>query len=605
MIELSNLKKQNKQFKNTLLFSYLMFATLILAGIYLLHVKYAANESITNFKKQVTKEASYKQRFYHDFYNKKAMEVKALSKNKLLLDFIKNKINSLENINALFTTVMLSNKNYMQLRYINKDGQEIIRLDRQEIGDIPILVDEHNLQNKSERYYYKECCKINKEEIWFSQIDLNVEHKIIERPIKPVLRVAHKIHVNSIFEGFVIINIFMKPYLKRLTESSAFDTYLIDKSGYFLIHKNSKKNWSKYQNRSYNISKELKVNERTIKKNIKYFNEKSRFFFQPLSYKKYNNYKLVYFENAKKIANTQALIKKRVLFTIIYAILIAIPFAYIASFPAKKIYQSLYTKSNDITELANNLEKRVEEEIEKNRKKDRILENQAKLAALGEMIGNIAHQWRHPITRVSLILQNMKTFKSLNKLSDEQFDKYIASTIEQVDYMSQTIDDFKDFYKQDKDISIFNVKKSIKDAYKIVGASIKHEGIKIIIEVDSDFSIKGYKNQFSQVILNILHNAKEALEEKNIKNPFIKITLFCEGSKNKVNIQDNAGGIKVNPINRIFNAYFTTKEDSGTGIGLYMSKMIIVENFQGKLYVKNTQQGALFTIELPTINTKV
>lgn len=601
MIDLNNLKQENRKFKITLFFSYLLFATFILAGIYLLHVKYSAQEALQAFKDEVKTEASYKQRFYHDFYHKKETEVIALSKNKILLDFIKNKKKSYKNINALFMTIMQSDKNYMQLRYINKDGQEVIRLDRQEIGDSPILVNEANLQNKSARYYYKECCAIDKEEIWFSKIDLNVEHNRIEKPIKPVLRVAHQIYNESSFEGFIIINIFMKPYLQRLTESSAYDTYLVDKNGFFLIHKNSHKNWAKYLGNPHNIIREFNIDKKTISSNTKYFNQESRFFFQPLSYKKYNDYKLVYFENAKKIAHTKELIKKRVLFTILYAILIAIPFAYIASSPAKKIYQSLYKKSNDITELANNLEKRVEEEIEKNRTKDRLLENQAKLAALGEMIGNIAHQWRHPITRVSLTLQNMKTFKSLNKLSDAQFEKYINNTLEQMDYMSQTIDDFKDFYKPDKEISVFNVKKAIQDTYKIIGASIKHEGIEILIEVEKDFSIKGYKNQFSQVILNIMHNAREALEEKNIKSPFIKIKLFSAENKNKVTIEDNAGGIKAEPIDTIFDAYFTTKEDSGTGIGLYMSRMIISENFDGLLYAKNTPHGALFAIELPMI----
>jgi len=601
MVNLENLKKQNLKFKKTLLLSYILFAIFILAGIYLLHVKYAASETIANFKEQVTTEASYKQRFYHDFYNKKTTEVKALSKNKILLNFIKNKKDNYNNVNSLFKTIMLSNDNYMQLRYINKDGQEIIRLDRQEIGQTPVMIDKTKLQNKSARYYYSACCAINKDEIWFSKIDLNVEHNVIEKPIKPVLRVAHQIYVDSTFEGFVIINIFMKPYLKTLTESSAFDTYLVDKDGYFIIHKNSDKNWAKYLDNSHNIIKEFKIDKKTIHSDIKYFNKQSRFFFQPLSYKNYHDYKLVYFENAKKMEHTKELIKKRVLFTILYAILIAIPFAYIASSPAKKIYQSLYTKSNDITELAKNLEKKVEEEIEKNRTKDRILENQAKLAALGEMLGNIAHQWRHPITRVSLILQNMKTFKSLNKLSDAQFDKYITNTLEQMDYMSQTIDDFKDFYKPDKEISVFNAKEAIEDTYKIIGASIKHEGIEIIIEVDKDFYIKGYKNQFSQVVLNIMHNAREILEEKNIKSPFLKIRLFNLNNKNNITIEDNAGGIKVEPIDTIFDAYFTTKEDNGTGIGLYMSRMIISEHFNGKLYAKNTPKGALFTIELPII----
>jgi len=601
MIDLGNLKKQNRKFKITLLLSYILFATFILAGIYLLHVKYSASEALANFQQEVQTEASYKQSFYYDFYKRKTNSVKAISKNKILLDFIKNDKKNYTNIHAIFKTIMQSNGNYMQLRYIDKDGQEIIRLDRKEIGNAPVLVKEENLQNKSSRYYYDACCSIEKEEVWFSKIDLNVEYNKIEIPIKPVLRVAHQVYVDSTFKGFIIINIFMKPYLKTLTESSVFDVYLVDKDGFFLIHKKQSKNWAKSLGSSHNIIKEFNIDRHVIKSDKKQFNKDARYFFQPLSYKNYRDYKLVYFENATKIAKTKATIKERVLITILYAILIAIPFAYIASSPAKKIYQSLYKKSNDITELANNLEKRVKEEIEKNRKKDRILENQAKLAALGEMIGNIAHQWRHPITRVSLILQNIKTFKSLNKLNNEQFNRYIANALEQMDYMSQTIDDFKDFYKTDDEISIFNVKKAIKDTYKIIGASIKHEGIKIIIDAKKDFSIKGYNNQFSQVILNIMHNAREALEDNQNKNSFIKIKLFTEKNINKVTIEDNAGSIKVEPIDTIFDAYFTTKKDSGTGIGLYMSRMIITENFDGKLYAKNTPKGALFTIELPMI----
>jgi signal transduction histidine kinase len=601
MIELGSLKKQNRKFKITLLLSYILFATLILGGIYLLHVKYSASESIKNFEEEVKKEASYKQNFYHQFYKKKAATVNALAKNEILLDFIRDKKSSYKNVHSLFKTFMKSNSNYMQLRFIDKDGQEIIRLDRKEIGNEPILIDKKNLQNKSERYYYKACCSIDKDEVWFSKIDLNVEHKKIEKPIKPVIRVAQQVHASESFEGFIIINIFMKPYLQTLTESSVFDVYLVDKEGYFLKHKDHTKDWARYLGNTHNITDEFEITKQAILSSTQEFNKEKRYFIQPLSYNKYNDYRLVYFENAKKIAKTKALVKKRVLFTILYAILIAIPFAYIASSPAKKIYQSLYTKSNDITELANNLEKRVEEEMEKNRIKDRILENQAKLAALGEMIGNIAHQWRHPITRVSLILQNMKTFKSLGKLSDEQFNTYINSTLEQMDYMSQTIDDFKNFYIPDKEISTFNVKQSIKDTYKIIGGSIKHDGIKIIVDVQENFSIKGYKNQFSQVILNIMHNAREALEDKSVKSPYIKITLFEDENINKVTIEDNAGGINIDTIDKVFDAYFTTKEKSGTGIGLYMSRMIVVENFSGKLYAKNTPDGAIFTIELPKI----
>ncbi len=601
MIDLGDLKKENRKFKITLFLSYILFVILILGGVYLLHVKFSASESIQNFKDEVETEASHKQKFYNDFYEKRVATINSLSQNKILLKFIKNGQNDYEDVESLFKTLMQSSANCMQLRYIDKSGNEIIRVDRRELGDKPLLVKKQKLQNKSTRYYYKACCAIDENEVWFSKIDLNVEHNTIEKPIKPVLRVAKQVYLGSSYEGFIIINIFMQPYLKRVTESSIFDLYLVDKDGYFLIHKDSSKNWSKYLGHKESITEEFKITKEDIKSKKDTFSAQNRYFIQPLSYKNSQEYRLVYLENAKKIEKTKTLVRKRVFFTVFYAILIAIPFAYISSSPAKKIYQSLNKKSNDLKELADNLERRVEQEIEKNRTKDRLLENQAKLAALGEMIGNIAHQWRHPITRVSLILQNMKTFKSLGKLSDEQFEKYINSTLEQMDYMSQTIDDFKNFYLPDTKISTFSAKNSIEDACKIIGATIKHEGINIIIETQKDFCIKGYKNQFSQVILNIMHNAREALEEQETKSPYIKIKLSSENSFNKLLIEDNAGGINHSDIDQIFDAYFTTKLENGTGIGLYMSKMIIVENFGGTLHVKNVKHGALFSIKVPSI----
>ncbi|WP_458701129.1 sensor histidine kinase [Sulfurospirillum sp. 1307] len=601
MIDLGELKKQNKKFKYTLLFSYLLFATFILIAIYLLHVKYSANESLKHLYNEVKKEASYKERIFNDFFKKNNNVVNALSNNKILIDFIRNGLKDDTYVTSLFKAIMQSNSNYMQLRYINKQGQEIIRFDRYKIDGQPRIIPKKLLQNKKERYYYKECCKIKKDEIWYSKIDLNVEHKKIEIPIKPVIRIAKQIYLNNEFKGFVIINIFMKPYLKEFSESSFFDVYLTDFFGNFIIHKDQKKNWSKYFNKNINATRELGIDLKVLQNTNVYFDKKRKYFIQPLTYGKSNSYRLIYFENAKKVNEIQNTIKKRVIITVLFAILIAIPFAYLASSPAKKIYQSLYQKSNDITKLANNLESRVEEEVLKNLKKDKILENQSKLAALGEMIGNIAHQWRHPITRVSLILQNIKTFKEHGKLDDEHLERYINNALEQMDFMSQTIDDFKNFYKPDNNISIFHAKIAISSAHKIIGGLIKHQGIDISINIKNDFKIKGYPNQFAQVILNIMNNAREALEEKRIEKPFIKINLFSEDNVNKITIEDNAGGISINNLEKIFDAYFTTKKENGTGIGLYMSRMIIMENFNGKLYAKNAQQGALFTIELPKV----
>jgi len=601
VIDLESLKIENRKFKATLLLSYVLFATLILGAIYLLHVKYSASESIKNLQEEIAKEASYKQTFFDNFFQTNVDTIKAISMNELFIDFIKKDKDNGKSINSIFKTIMQSHKNYMQLRYIDKFGQEIIRFDRKEIGDKPIFIKKDNLQNKSQRYYYKESMRINQDKTWFSKIDLNVEHGKIDTPIKPVLRLSHQVHIDGKLEGFVILNIFMKKKLEFLTHSSIFDIFLVDEDGFFISHINKINNWSRYFNKN-NITKDLHIKDTYLQMEGNIFNSKNRFLIQPLSYKNYANYKLIYYENASKIKKTKELIKERAIITILFALFIAIPFAYIASSPAKKIYQNLYQKSNEITKLANNLEAKVNDEIEKNLSKDRILENQAKLAALGEMLGNIAHQWRHPITRVSLILQNIKTFKSLGKLSDAQLEKYISNALSQMDYMSETIDDFKDFYKPDSQSSIFTAQKAILNANKIVEASIKHQGIQIFTQIKDDFSIKGFQNQFSQVILNIIHNAKDALEENYISSPFIKITLQNkDGDTNQITVEDNAGGIKTDKIDKVFDAYFTTKNESGTGIGLYMSNMIIKDNFKGTISAKNSSTGAIFTIELPIV----
>ena len=165
--------------------------------------------------------------------------------------------------------------------------------------------------------------------------------------------------------------------------------------------------------------------------------------------------------------------------------------------------------------------------------------------------------------------------------------------------MSETIEDFRTFYKDDTDKTLFQPKVSTEKAIKILGGSIKHQGIVIDIDEHSACKIFGYPNQFAQVMLNLLHNAKEALEERAIKKPFIKVVIRHIEKRCLISVEDNAGGIEKEYIEKIFNARFTTKKNTGTGIGLYMSKMIIEENFEGNIHVKNTPKGALFTISVP------
>ncbi len=599
MIELKDLQKKKKRFKLFLFVSYLLFATLLLSAIFMLHIYFNNLTSIKKFEHQATIHAKDKMEYLNFFYENVSNTLKAIAKNRNFLNFADR--NQDKNIvKNLFLTIIDSDKYYMQLRFIDTSGNEIIRFDRDKINATPYEVPKHFLQNKYPRYYCKRCLLLPKGKIWFSNIDLNVEHGKIETPFKPVIRIAYPIYIKNNYKGFLILNIFMRDYLKILTLSPTFDVYLIDEKGYFIISPNGLYNWSRYTKNGKNIYKIFpKYAKKIMNAKNPLFIEKEKIFIQPLKFQNSQNLRLIYKEKIEKIKDAEHYVAKRTFFTVLLAILVAIPFAFLLSSPINKMYESLEEKSNELKDLANNLESKVKEEIAKNAKKDRLLENQSKLAALGEMLANIAHQWRHPLTRLSLILQNIRLYSSQGKLNNNTLNNYIQNSLEQIEYMSQTIDDFRNFYKEDKEKTVFNVENSIFNAVNIIEASIKHNGIDMEIDITECIKIKGYPNQLSQVILNILHNSKDALELNKVKNPHINIKLYKSKNFIKIEIRDNAGGVPIDIIDKIFEANFTTKKSTGTGIGLYMAKTIIKDNFNGNIDVENSKEGAVFTIVLP------
>ena len=224
--------------------------------------------------------------------------------------------------------------------------------------------------------------------------------------------------------------------------------------------------------------------------------------------------------------------------------------------------------------------------------------HQSKLASMGEMISNIAHQWRQPLTHLSFILMNMKTAYSLNKLTDKYFYKKINDASSQLEYMSNTISDFTNFFKTNKNKENFSVTSSINEVLLLLNASLKNSNITIEFSYDSSFSIYSYKGEFLQVVFNLMNNAKEELILHKIKNPIINIDVKKIENNIHINILDNGLGIKVENLSKVFEPYFTSKEN-GQGIGLYMSKMIVEKNMKGLLYAKEITKGANFLISLP------
>lgn len=252
-----------------------------------------------------------------------------------------------------------------------------------------------------------------------------------------------------------------------------------------------------------------------------------------------------------------------------------------------------------MNEMLDDLEGRIVLEIREKTKQEQLLIQQSKLASMGNMIGNIAHQWRQPLSEVNAVLMHMQVKKEHDDLSDDDFEKGIEECDILLSHMSNTINDFQNFFKPSKEKSKFSLEEECRKASFIIESSLKYNNIDFKIDMEKDCIILGYPREFSQAILNILSNAKDVLVERKIKKPYIKLTLKKGKKYALVKIEDNGGGIEPSTIDRIFEPYFTTKHATqGTGIGLYMSKIIIEDNMHGYIDISNTNKGAIFTIKL-------
>jgi len=260
------------------------------------------------------------------------------------------------------------------------------------------------------------------------------------------------------------------------------------------------------------------------------------------------------------------------------------------------------TSKKEILELNSQLEEKISIEVEKNRQKDKQLIEQSRLAQMGEMLSMIAHQWRQPLNAISFSSSGLELKAQLGKADPELILELSKNISNNVQYLSRTIDDFKDFFKQQKDKEEISFTQVIEKTLNIISPSIVSKNIEIIKNFTTDQKFYTYHNELQQVILNILQNAEDILTDKNIEKPYIRISTSLKDNEYILEIEDNGGGVKVEDLTKIFNPYFSTKlEKEGTGLGLYMSKMIIEDHCLGKLNVKNSSNGAIFQIKLQTL----
>ncbi|RYA23248.1 hypothetical protein CRU96_08755 [Malaciobacter halophilus] len=616
-----------------------------------------------------------------------------------------NQNKDIKSLKKQMDILIKANHSIFQIRYINRTGQEIIRIDRNINNKI---IEPKRLQNKSNRYYFQKTKNLNHNEFYISNLDLNIENKKIEKPFRPTIRVSTPIILKKRFEGIFIINFNAQVLIDKITKSKLFDIYYMDKEKRFLIHPNSHKSWSTQLSTNYKVEDEIKNIDSLIKKNT--LDLENNYYVEKINLTDHNFFIILSIK--KKFYNASIKETKKDILSLFFLVaLIGFPFtliiAYIQSrhvilldyivnsiphpFFIKdnngkfiivnqemlKLYNlkrkeqligkdsynilnpiSLNSKDKDelalekgklktiekfyidtekkyyfemirvkipfynifkrtyllciaiditeIQELNTQLNKKVEEEVNSRIKTEQILAQQSKMALMGEMIGNIAHQWRQPLSNITTASTGMKIQKEMHILKDDELINGLTQINNSAQYLSKTIDDFRNFFKPYKVKTNFTLEFIINKALKLVSAQFTNKSIQIVKEIE-DTTILNLENEFTQVILNILNNARDELLKLESNEKFIFINSKKDKDSVIIQIKDNAGGISKEIEEKLYDAYFTTKdEDKGTGIGLYMSKQIIEKHMGGTLSHKNETfiykdkeyKGAVFTIKL-------
>ncbi len=308
----------------------------------------------------------------------------------------------------------------------------------------------------------------------------------------------------------------------------------------------------------------------------------------------------------KKLQNLEQILDDELDFIIKVSAMIVLLVVMLSFLLSRKINQifaqynkEVKDKRDELEKLNRSLEQRVSDELKAHREKDKMLIQQSKMAEMGDMLSMIAHQWRQPLNQMSYLLMNIDSAYEYDELTKEYLDEKLKEGNTLLEFMSVTIDDFRNYFRPDKDKEFVLVSDIIDTSVVLIQKSLEINSIEVKIDTEGRDLTYIYKNEFIQVMLNLIKNAQDVLVQNNINEPKIFISSRCKKEKLIVEVCDNGGGVDNDIKDRVFEPYFSTKEKSnGTGLGLYMSKMIIEEHLDGKLSVHNSNDGACFRIEI-------
>lgn len=587
-----NLIKKNYKLQITLIIISLAVIIFLFSLLLQYHLLYNENKDLilNNGNKTIERKYTY----IKTLMKRSDAILHSMNKSLVFQNYLKNKDDNKELLTLLFSFAMENNKDFMQFRYINKNGQEEIRVQRDSENNTVYNVENNLLQNKSTRnYFYK---SINKpyNKVWYSEINLNIENGEIEIPFNPTFRTILPIEKDGNFEGILIINYFMKSFLKFLSTSPTYDIILANKKGDTITHFNPEKSWGVFPNRNFNLENLYDLN--LSKLNLSETFIGNNFLLKELNLPIDKGLLILLKTNQIYIDLYNYNFLKKAFFDIILLLFIII----IATTITTKIVNKILHELTEAKVENEDIKQIIQKEVEKCREKDMIISQQNKHVSMGQMIENIAHQWRQPLSEINSLVFLISSLLNNETINKKKLIKKLDEIEGINEYLSQTIDDFGKFLNYNiKNKETFSLQECVKKALNIIDITLKKNNIQVILDFRREIYITNYANELQQSILSLLNNAKDALIDNHTKNSIIEIAIRDNNTHYQITIEDNGGGIEESLLEKVFEPYFTTKHPSkGTGLGLFITKMIIETSIKGELIIENKNQGTCCTINI-------
>lgn len=478
-----------------------------------------------------------------------------------------------KDIESKFLMILQTQPEFFQVRLLDAEGMERLRAER--TADFPAghLTPPSRLADKSHRYYFTDMARQPENRTWISYLDLNIEHGRIQTPYQPTLRIGRSLYENERFAGIVIINLDLHFFLDQVVHSSLFEPTILDQDGEIIVHPDAAYRWSRMLGHGYNVRKvfpnipaALFEFERTHSQDYAFFAERL-FVNQSVGETLW-----LLFATKHDVENYAWSILK----AIVLVNLLLIPFHILTANIVSRSYRRLER------------EQKIQKEL---------LVQKSKLASIGEMISFIAHQWRQPLNAMASSLMRARTDLQFDRFDQIRFLQMLDQQEQRLEYLSQTIEKFRQFYTPANEQTNFTFNEAIRLVLELVGPSIREQSIELNLKLTENEAIRGNKNEFTQVLLNLINNACDILEERRVEQGKVTVRSYRQGDRLCLDVSDNGGGIDTKPIEKVFAPYYTTRSESlGTGIGLYISRLIIEQHFNGTLKARNGPGGAVFTL---------